>query len=188
MKAWTYCIALSLVCCSCLSQQKHTAISGTYTTCKPGILEQVRIERRFGGPIYPLPAALIYFRSDRTYVMGFCDNQVRETGRYAYKGDSVRLYERYNLEEKTNVQERTMYFDSEDGLLYFITPDPKSTHKKRPYKVLPLKKDHHYAHVGFLRGQEMGFDSLRQYYQQRPVADQNSWTDSVLNALQSKQP
>jgi len=187
MKVWIYCFVLLFICSSCSSRQKDISLSGIFMTYKPGILEQVRIERRFRGHIYPLPATMIYLRSDSTYVMGFCDNQVREAGRYSYRGDSVRLYDRYNLEENAKIEARTIYYDSKQGLLYFTKPDPNSTMKRLADKIVPLKKNHQYAHIGFLRGQDMSLDSLMRYYKQESVEYQNNWTDSVLKARQSQQ-
>ncbi|XZF15952.1 hypothetical protein ACTHGU_07430 [Chitinophagaceae bacterium MMS25-I14] len=184
MRALIYCFALSFICGSCSSKQNNIPIVGIYTTYKPGILEQVRLERRFGGHIFPLPAAMIYLRSDSTYVMGFCDNQVREAGRYFCSGDSIQLYERYSLDEKVKIEHRTMAYDSKNGMVYFTKPDTSSAIKRLSNRIIPLKKDYDYAHVGFLRGQNMSLDSLIHYYQQRTVEEQSAWTDSVLKAQQ----
>jgi len=175
--------ALALFISGCaVRPQEATMITGTFTTFKPNIIDRVLIERQLAGHVFPLPAAMIYLREDGTSVMGFCDDQVNEAGRYVFQKDSVHFYERYNLEEKASVANRTMYFDRKDTLLYFTRPDPYHSTPKRPNGIIPLKRNHQYAHVGFLRGQEMSLDSLLRYYQQHSVEEQRKWTDSVWHA------
>ena len=157
-------------------------VTGTFTTFKPGILDRILIEKQLAGHVFPLPAAMIYLRQDDTYVMGFCDDQIAEAGRYIFQKDSIRFYDRHNLDERVQVPDRTMYFDSKDTLLYFTRPDPYRKLPKMPNGIIPLKKNHQYAHAGVLRGQDMCLDSLLRYYQKWPVSDQIKWADSAWDA------
>lgn len=161
---------------------KITTITGVFTTFKPRIIDRIIIEKELAGYVFPLPAAMVYLRKDGTYVMGFCDNQVNEAGRFKFLENSVWFYDRYNLEEKRKVADRTMCFDRRDSLLYFTRPDPYHNSPIRPNGIIPLKRNHRYAHMGFLRGQEMSLDSLLHYYQQWPIGEQNKWSDSVWHA------
>lgn len=183
----SFILAISL--CACSAKSKKLAITfniegGIFRTYKPGIIDRVRIENRLSGHIFPLPVTMIYFRKDGVYVMGFCDNQVYETGRYLQLNDSIRLFDRHIIEDKTKVVgDQTMFFDSNDTVFYYTMVDQEIKSKRHPNKLIPLKKDCAYAHYGFLRGQEISLDSLLNYYQLHSVDEQNKWSDSVYTSL-----
>src|SRR5690606_22489055 len=139
-------------------------ITGIYTDFQPGVLEQVKIENKLKGKIFPLPVSMIYLRKDSTYVMGFCDNQVREAGRFSVNDDSLFLFDRYHLVNKEYLPNKAMLYDFSENIVYFTRVDSATVYKWFPNRIIPLKKDWMYAHYGFLRGQEMCLDSLVKHY------------------------
>lgn len=165
---------------SCFSKVRtHSSdIAGVYATYKPTYIEQVFIERSYKGRIYPLPALMVYLRPDNTYVLGFCDNQISEAGKYRVSNDSITLYERYIVELKEYLQPINLYMGDKDSLLYLVIPKGENLAKKSA-KVVPLKRDIFFAHAGFMRGQELPLDSIINNYELRSVEEQNRWTDSV---------
>ncbi|MBL7705954.1 MAG: hypothetical protein JNM21_10470 [Taibaiella sp.] len=179
------CLLSSILVSSCATStiKNGNSILGIYTNYEPSIIDQVLIEKSLHGHVFPLPVSLIYLRSDSTYVMGYCDNQIRETGRFSVFKDSVLLYDRFHLVKKEIISERMMYYNVHDKILYYTSFDTNSKYKKYPNAIIPLKKDWDYAHYGFLRGQEMSMDSILQYYKQESVAFQQAWSDSVKRTI-----
>jgi len=169
----------------CNSQTKkidENSVLGIYTNFKPNTMDQVLIEKSLRGHVFPLPVSLIYLRADSTYVMGYCDNQIREAGRFSLLNDSLKLYDRFHLVRRVLMPERNMYYNAKEKMIYYTNADTNSRYKNYPNSIIPLKKDWDYAHYGFLRGQEMGLDSILAYYKQETVAFQQAWSDSVKHS------
>jgi hypothetical protein len=158
-------------------------------TYKPNYIDQVFIEKRFKGKINPLPAVMLYLRTNGTYVFGFCDNQISEAGRYKTEGDSILLYDRYDAERSRTKSPVYIYCEKKNDILYLISSIPTNDterffHKlvmgKSLHQIIPVMKDHKWAHLGFLRGQDMALDSIVRYYKCRTIQEQDVWVDSVL--------
>jgi hypothetical protein len=176
-------IFVALFSCSSKLPKDDSSILGIYTDFQPNIIDQLKIEHKLKGEIFPLPVSMIYLRADSTYVMGFCDIQVREAGRFSIVRDSLVLYDRFHLVKRERLPRQAMLYDFEDKILYFTRVDTASIYKKSPFRIIPLKKDWVYAHYGFLRGQEMSLDSLVNYYEQKSIEFQGVWSDSVKRSM-----
>ena len=177
-KTVALCVILCCILISCRSRPVTFPLNGIYTTYKPSIIQRVILERKIQGSIYPLPVAMLYLRPDNIYVMGFCDNQVREAGRYTAREDSILLYDRHQLITGTKLPDNSIFIDRKNQIVYFTRPGKKSQTNIKG--IIPLKRNNKYAHYGFLRGQDMSFDSLLYHYEQRSIEEQNKWSDSVL--------
>lgn len=181
-------IFLSYLCLACSSGRNLTPpdknITGVYVNIRPNPIEQVRIEMKMHARMFPLPVTMLYLRADSTYILGYCDNQVKEVGRYRLIRDSVCLYDRFDLFERNSVASGNMLYEASKEEIYFLGTNKyyKQQGEKIKPKVIPFKKNAKYAHSGFLRGQEMSKDSLIHHYELRSVDEQIAWTDSVVNA------
>ncbi len=179
-----------LLLCACSERQTTAQVdasnAGIYTTCKLNIIDRVKVEIDLNGRISRTPVAMLYLREDSTYVMGFCDNQVREVGRYSSAKDTIYLYNRCNIEERTDLPSMKILSDLGNEIIYFTRLNYDRQSEKMYTQIIPLEKNLDYAHVGFLRGQELSYDSLIYYYRQQSVEEQNLWTDSVLRSRKKR--
>ena len=177
-----------LLWCACrereMTARSGTSYPGIYTTCKLNIMDRVKVEMDLQGRVFRAPVAMLYLREDNTYVMGFCDNQVREAGRYFCAGDTIYLYDRCNIEEQADLPALKVLLNVDNEIIYFTRQQYDQQAENMYTQIIPLKKNLDYAHVGFLRGQDLSYDSLVRYYRQRSVEEQNLWTDSVLRSRQ----
>lgn len=171
---------------SCYGKKENTTHhEGIYTTYIPNIIDRVKLEIHFHGRMTATPLVMLYLRKDFTYVWGGCDNQVAETGRYKISNDTIILYERYN----TIIQEaiaHTDYLIHRKEMLYAFQPSEDKVSHRSYNEIIPLKRNWIRAHYGFLRGQDLSYDSLKTNYQMQPLEAQQKWSDSTKAALQSK--
>lgn len=174
----------------CSSKRATEELSGIYMTYKPNVIKQVLIEKRFKGSIFPIPAVLMYLRNDGTYVFGFCDNQICEVGKYEVEGDSILLSDRFSVETQRKKTPIYIYIERKNDILYLVTQKPPTDIDRslndmevgKKNEIIPVMKNHKWAHLGFLRGQEMPYDSIVNYYKYQTVEEQDIWADSVLNS------
>ncbi len=184
-----------LLLCGCVSKNTDHAVSdstptGVFSLYIPNYVQQAQIEKIYNGRLHPLPLTMIDLRKDGTYVFGYCDNQISEAGRYIVVGDSIGLFDRHNFDERMEGKPAHLRYDKSTDELFFITVSSDSEESKlhrllmgkTPHNIISMnRKGKH--HAGFLRGQEMSYDSLIRYYKSYDWEVQSAWVDSVHNAI-----
>lgn len=182
MRVYLFAILYLLIGCASNREKNYQPqpITGVFTTYKPNHVERVIIQKNTKAEVFPLPATMLYLRKDGTYVFGFCDNQISQAGKYKVAGDSILLYDRYALDSRLDTAATYIYYNKKYNVLCFMRHQKNG---EEVNKVIPMKKNHKHAHVGFLREQEMSYDSIISYYQRHSVDEQIQWTDSVKQSL-----
>lgn len=171
---------------SCYGEKDKAAHpEGVYTTYIPNVIDRVKLEIHFHGRMTATPLVMLYLRKDLTYVWGGCDNQVSETGRYKISHDTIVLYDRYNTVSKTAIAQ-TGYLVSRKEMLYAFQPSEDKVSNSSYNEIIPLKRNWIKAHYGFLRGQDLPYDSLKTNYEIRSLGEQQQWSDSTKAALLNK--
>lgn len=181
MRLAAFAILLLIGCTSDKRSPTPPIAPGVFTTYKPGHMERVLLERKYSASVFPLPAAMLYFRQDGTYVFGFCDNQISQAGKFKVSGDSILLFDKYQVDNRMEATPGYIYYNKKEDLVLIVTTR-KELDGKEGNRIIPLKRNQKYAHIGFLRGMDMDLTEIINDYQQHSVDQQNAWTDSVLQS------
>ncbi len=80
------------------------------------------------------------------------------------------------------MEPRMMCVDTTSGTFYFFYAEEPDPLKRYEEGVIPMRKHGGDGHIGFLRGEEVSYDSLLNHYVQMPLAFQQQWSDSVYRA------
>lgn len=172
----------SLVGCTTPNGVKPSVV-GKYGVYRPHRGEQMALEGTMKAQVYPLSEGMIYLREDNTYVLGYCDYQIRESGQYQVDGDSIFFFDRYDFKEQGHVPDQKMFFSYSKEILYFLKPIlPAMEAYRQPNSkglVMPLKKNYWKSHNGFLRDEAMSLDSIKCCYVPHLLVEQMRWHDSM---------
>lgn len=165
------------------SEQKQNEFAGVYTSRLPRIGPLLEImERKHKAQIEPMQVRMIYLRKDNSYVLGGCDYQVKEAGKYRIRGDSVYFTNRYSLAQKTFLPDRTQYYDQKNKSIYQLEKNEDTgSMSKYKYKLIILELGFVRSHMGFLRDQEMSLDSIMTYYKLWSLEEQMDWLQLEWN-------
>jgi hypothetical protein len=163
------------------SEQKQNEFAGVYTSRLPRIGPLLEImERKHKAQIEPMPVRMIYLRTDNSYVLGGCDYQIKEAGKYRITGDSIYFTNRYSLTQKTFLPDGTHYYDQKNKSIYQLEKNDDTGSTARYKDMLTIMElGYAYNHRGFLRDQEMSLDSLLDdHYEIWTLDEQIEWIHS----------
>lgn len=160
---------------------------GIYTSHLPRIGPLIKIqENKHNGKIVPMSAYMIYLRSDGSFVMGGCDLQVREAGKYSFDRDSISFYDIYSFRHKRMLSDKRFFYDKKTNSIYYRHPNPDlETSTQYPESIAILELDFIRSHMGFLRNQEMSLDSLLTLNKFLPYNEQMDWVERELRQKRS---
>jgi len=174
MKVFIKLLSVMLVLSACSSQNKP--VEGVYCTSPKNIFKTFIIEQKTGYKIrngmWVLGAKL---REDGSYILGSCDCQILESGKYLVQNDSIMFYDRLSMKTYEILPKNNFYFDENNSEFYFTYVDPDSNHK---LVILELNNFEH--HLGFFRNQNWSLDSINEFYEYWPLDKQTQWLDSIL--------
>lgn len=162
------------------SSQSRNEYAGVYTTHLPASpLIKVK-EWKYKAQIEPMIVRMIYLRADNSYVMGGCDYQIKEAGKYRITGDSIYFTNRYSLTQKTFLPDGTHYYDQKNKSIYQLEKNDDTGSTARYKDMLTIMElGYAYNHRGFLRDQEMSLDSLLDdHYEIWTLDEQIEWIHS----------
>ena len=166
---------------SCLQSTMESRI-GIYTSHMPRIGPLIKFyENKHKGKMVPMSVYMVYLRSDGSFVMGGCDLQIREAGKYSFNRDSISFYDIYSFKHERKLSDKRFFFDEKSNSIYYRHPNPDSnTSKDYPESVAILELGFIRSHMGFLRNQEMSLDSLIKFNKFLPLDSQYVWIDKKL--------
>lgn len=162
------------------SAQNPSEIVGIYTTHVP-VAPLIKVkEWKYNAQIEPMIVRMIYLRTDNSYVMGGCDYQIKEAGKYRITGDSIYFTNRYSLPQKTFLPDGTHYYDQKNKSIYQLEKNDDTGSTARYKDMLTIMElGYAYNHRGFLRDQEMSLDSLLDdHYEIWTLDEQIEWIHS----------
>lgn len=176
-------VLFSLISCSS-SQEKIGSYTGVYTSHLPRIGPLIRIqEEKHNGKMVPMSAYMVYLRADGAFVMGGCDLQIREAGRYLVEPDSIILTDIYSFRQESKLPDKKFFFDQSSNSIYYRHSNPDSlTYIRYPESIAILELGFIRSHLGFLRNQEMRLDSLLTYNKFLSYDEQMVWVASRLTS------
>lgn len=166
---------------SCLQSTMESRI-GIYTSHMPRIGPLIKFyENKHKGKMVPMSVYMVYLRSDGSFVMGGCDLQIREAGKYSFDRDSISFYDIYSFKHERTLSDKRFFFDEKSNSIYYRHPNPDSnTSNDYPESVAILELGFIRSHMGFLRNQEMSLDSLIKFNKFLPLDSQYVWIDKKL--------
>ena len=167
--------------CNC-SQPKMESRVGIYTSHMPRIGPLIKFyENKHKGKMVPMSVYMVYLRSDGSFVMGGCDLQIREAGKYSFVRDSISLYDIYNFKQQQWLPNKKFFFNKKTNSIYYRHPNPDiNTSTDYPISIAILELGFLRSHRGFLRNQEIALDSLVKFNKFLPLDSQYVWIDKKL--------
>lgn len=181
------CLTSVLMGGSC-RKYNHSTLVGVYTSHLPRNGPLIKFdEMKYDGKMVPMSVYMIYLRADSTFVMGGCDLQIREAGRYSFQKDSIGFENIYSFKEKKYLADKVFFFDSKSASIYYRHPNPDSTScLDYPESIAILELNFRRSHMGFLRNQRMGLDSLLRYNTFFEYPKQMIWVNKAMTMRDSK--
>jgi hypothetical protein len=76
-------------------------------------------ENKHKGKMVPISVYMVYLRSDGSFVMGGCDLQIREAGKYSFDRDSISFYDIYSFKHERTLSDKRFFFDEKSNSIYY---------------------------------------------------------------------